>query len=371
MFLLSHRVQRIITKNSFNTLTRICKPQELQFSFVSFRQLTTNQQKKVSQKVSEKQYKPPALGVNPAYDEALKYIYEDKALKYAKIKDIEEQISNILTIIAPSNQRDQEVTHLKKMQYELQVLAEINDPEVRWNFKNGKIDMSIPVYRHLREKHWKKEPLYKLMQRITQMYVIPDVFPTFEPTIDLEFKFKNDIIEPGVFLFPAQTRKEPTMILTNFHEEKRLYTLIMVDPDMPDTLNKTYQTEWNWLIINIPLNVTNPDISGGEVILPYIPPHPPKGTKYHRYTLAILEQPNNQKIEIPKNMDRVKNVREFMSEYNLTLRGASFFREVWDKDVSDIYTNILVFSEPQYGRHPKVDQYLDETGLKQPKYTNF
>lgn len=35
------------------------------------------------------------------------------------------------------------------------------------------------------------------------MYVVPDVFPTLVPMIDLEVKFKNDIIEPGSFLFPA------------------------------------------------------------------------------------------------------------------------------------------------------------------------
>ena len=38
------------------------------------------------------------------------------------------------------------------------------------------------------------------------MYVVPDVFPALDPKIDLEFKFKGDIIEPGVFLFPAQVR---------------------------------------------------------------------------------------------------------------------------------------------------------------------
>ncbi|GBC02064.1 hypothetical protein RclHR1_04430014 [Rhizophagus clarus] len=377
MFLLSHRVRRTIITTSLNTLTRIYKPQELQISFLNFRQLTTVQRKKdenLSQKASVKKYKPPALGVNPAYDEALKYIYQDKAQKYEEIANIDIMIEKILNgrrNFESSEQREQELNELRKKKYDLQVLAEINDPEVRWNFKNGKIDMNIPVYRHLREKHWRKEPLYKLMQRITQMYVVPDIFPTLEPTIDLEFKFKNDVIEPGVFLFPAQTKKEPKVTLTNFHEETRLYTLIMVDPDMPDVPNNAYQTEWHWLITNIPLNVTKSDVSSGEVILPYVPPHPPKGTKYHRYTLAILEQPDNQKIIIPENMGRVKDVREFMSEHNLTLRGASFFREVWDEEVSNIYANILDVHEPQYGRRPKVDQYLDETGLKQQKYTNF
>ncbi|CAI2181742.1 19973_t:CDS:2, partial [Funneliformis geosporum] len=341
----------------------------LQVSPKSFRQLTTKIQTS-HQKLSDKQYKPPALEVNPAYDEALKYIYEDKAHKYKKIKYIETQIGR-MSKAEQSEVRDQELNKLLKMKYNLQVLAEVNDPEVRWNFKNGKIDMSIPVYRHLREKHWKRAPLSKLMERITQMYVVPDVFPTLEPTIDLEIKIKNEIIEPGVFLFPAQTKKEPSIILTNFHEDMRLYTLILVDPDMPDISNETYQTEWHWLITNIPINVTKHDISGGETILPYIPPHPPKGTKYHRYTFAILEQPNNQKIEISPNMNRIKDVRNFVNDYNLTVRGASFFREVWDQDVSTIYSEILGIREPQYGRHPKVDQYLDETGSKQPKYTNF
>ena len=71
----------------------------MQISFSSIRQLTTSQQKTVQtvqaspQKVPEKQYKPPALGVNPAYDEALKYIYLDKAKKYEKIKMIERRMT--------------------------------------------------------------------------------------------------------------------------------------------------------------------------------------------------------------------------------------------------------------------------------------
>ena len=60
--------------------------------------MTAGQQKTVQaspQKVSEKQkqYKSPALGVNPAYDEALKYIYLDKAQKYEKIKMIERRMT--------------------------------------------------------------------------------------------------------------------------------------------------------------------------------------------------------------------------------------------------------------------------------------
>jgi hypothetical protein len=72
---------------------------KLQFSFVNYRHLTTiqqNEDQNSPQKVSEKTYKPPALGVNPAYDEALKYIYEDKAQKYEEIKFIDTMIEKVL-----------------------------------------------------------------------------------------------------------------------------------------------------------------------------------------------------------------------------------------------------------------------------------
>jgi len=74
--------------------------------------------------------------------------------------------------------------------------------------------------------------------------------------------------------------------------------------------------------------------------LPYIPPHPPKGTKYHRYTVAVLEQPSQIDVNQVK-AERVMNVREFVKDYNLTVRGASFFREVWDENVTEIYQEIL------------------------------
>ncbi|CAG8521210.1 19776_t:CDS:10 [Dentiscutata erythropus] len=257
-----------------------------------------------------------------------------------------------------------ELEALHQRKYHLQVQAEVNDPEIRRNFKNDKIDMFIPVYRHLKEKHWKSGPLPKLMERITQMYVVPDVFPDLEPTICLEFKFDDEFVEPGCFQRPIRTINPPTIVMNSFHVETRLYTLIMVDPDMPDVENKSFQMQWHWLITNIPINATKTDISGGNEILQYVSPHPPKGTKYHRYTLGAFEQPDG-KIEMTK-MDLKMNVREFVNQYNLILRGATFFREVWDKDVSSIYKNQLGISEPIYGKPPKIDHYLDATGKKRP-----
>ncbi|KAG0007003.1 hypothetical protein BGZ81_005185, partial [Podila clonocystis] len=43
---------------------------------------------------------------------------------------------------------------------------------------------------------------------------------------------------------------------------------------------------------------------------------------------------------------------------------------VWDKDVSRIYQEILKEDEPAYGKQPKTDELLDETGQKKKKYIN-
>ncbi|CAG8548338.1 7571_t:CDS:2 [Ambispora leptoticha] len=295
-------------------------------------------------------YDPPKLGVLAAYDEALKYIKQDQEEKKRKIARLEDLISKEET--NPSS--DYSIQKLKKRKYRLQIDSEINDPKVRWNFRNGHYDMSVPVYCHLREREWRKKALPKLMERITQMYVIPDVFPTLDPTIDLRISFLSPI-EPG-------TERQPELTLTSFHQDTRLYTLFMVDPDMPDVERKSFKTQWHWLITNIPLSATKHTISGGTTLLDYIPPHPPKGTPYHRYTIGVLHQPNDHELEI-KQPHRWMNVREFMQEYRLELCGASFFRGEWDENVS--------IREPIYGPKPTPNLYLDETGRRPPKYLNL
>lgn len=110
------------------------------------------------------------------------------------------------------------------------------------------------------------------------------------------------------------------------------------------------------------------------MILPYIPPHPPKGMNYHRYTLLVAEQPNGgqDKIQVdPSRITRETTLLELCAVYRLDVKGLTFFRQVWDKDVSMIYKDILQQPEPIFGKQPKVDELLDETGQKKRKYANL
>jgi large subunit ribosomal protein L35 len=146
---------------------------------------------------------------------------------------------------------------------------------------------------------------------------------------------------------------------------------------------------------------------------PYIPPHPQRGTKYHRYALFLLPQPPkqgwsysvaddwilsgkgetaSQHLDIPPVADANRlgfDVREFVQNWGLDLvegGGAHMWREVWSPTVSKVYKNILRKSlsiffpvclslllnpfsdalcysaeqpEPRYGLRPKADRYAD------------
>lgn len=70
--------------------------------------------------------------------------------------------------------------------------------------------MTRPVYRYLRQKQFEKEPRAKLMERITQMNVIPDLVPPDTlPVVDVEVRVpgSDGPIEPGIFIKPEQVMK--------------------------------------------------------------------------------------------------------------------------------------------------------------------
>lgn len=69
--------------------------------------------------------------------------------------------------------------------------------------------MSRPVYRYMRKKQFEKAPLATLMERITQMRVVPDLLPLdTKPVVDVGIRMngRNEAIEPGVFTKPEEVR---------------------------------------------------------------------------------------------------------------------------------------------------------------------
>ena len=75
----------------------------------------------------------------------------------------------------------------------------------------------------------------------------------------------------------TDTQEQP--ILNYIKNDKKLYTIMMIDPDAPDCANPIYKYVLHWLIVNT-----------SDVIKPYHPPSPPAGSGNHRYYIIIYEQ---------------------------------------------------------------------------------
>ncbi|KAH8101535.1 PEBP-like protein [Cristinia sonorae] len=326
--------------------------------------------------------RPIGVGVLPAYDEALAYIKRDSSRLSAELTHCKTQLE-----AAEKEGNASEVERLKEKVKILEVQSEINLPSVRWKARNGLADMSKPVYRHLLEQRWREEgDLDLLMERIHQMNVVPDMLPSLHPSFDLRLNFpepppedirlrtrvkrKYEKVEPGVYLLPEQTRKPPMMYATVFHTDTRLYTLLMVDLDVPDPENETFQSYLHWMHPNIPLSSSTTAITLQGTHTKYIPPHPQKGTPYHRYVMLLVPQTGEQPIEVPhfSESDRLGfDYRDFAATYGLDASqggGAHMWREVWDETVTKIYQDVLKTEEPVFGRMPKVDYYKEMKKVK-------
>ena len=77
---------------------------------------------------------------------------------------------------------------------------------------------------------------------------------------------------------------------------------------------------------------------------PYIPPHPARGTPYHRYTVLLLPQTDRIKVPQLSEAERLGfNVREFVEKYQLRLDGggAHMWRAEWDVASTRIWDDII------------------------------
>lgn len=126
---------------------------------------------------------------------------------------------------------------------------------------------------------------------------------------------------------------------------------------------------------NVPLSATHQArISDLNDHTPYIPPHPQRGTPYHRYVLLFLPQPplggvaytlnaearaqpgvpTSVHLDVPPIGEAERRnfgVREFMQTWGLDGAkggGSHMWREVWDKRVSGIYKTVLSKSDAPF-----------------------
>lgn len=85
----------------------------------------------------------------------------------------------------------------------------------------------------------------------------------------------------------------------------------------------------------------------------YVPPHPQRGTPYHRYVILLVPQSHPTErisVPVPTEAERVGfDYRVFAEKYGLDASqggGAHMWREIWDETVSKIYQDVLSKAPP-------------------------
>jgi len=70
----------------------------------------------------------------------------------------------------------------------------------------------------------------------------------------------------------------------------------MLIVDVPDVENDTYTTKLHWMVKDVVASPVESIIKegNGETVVPYLPPHPFRGMKYHRYPIFVFEQPSDE-----------------------------------------------------------------------------
>lgn len=206
--------------------------------------------------------------------------------------------------------------------------------------------MSKPIYRHLAERKWREYRRKVLVQRITQMNVVPDVIPNVDPILDVKIAFGRYEAPPGDFV-PSHISQEPCQLtLQSFEKGERLVTVAVVDPDVPNFETDGFDVRCHFLASNVTISPTQPLVDLGklstesQVLLPWMPPHAQKGSPYHRLSVVVLQQKDNIPIDLGVATKKVQRdgftVRSFMSRHLLTPISASLFRTQWDETMAAV-----------------------------------
>ncbi|ORZ41176.1 phosphatidylethanolamine-binding protein [Catenaria anguillulae PL171] len=252
-------------------------------------------------------------------------------------------------------------------------------------FRHGQANFALPEFRTLGLRHFITRRRPRLVQFAEQRHVFSDFFPKHEDQINVEVHVAataaapdasadgqghSDLvrIELGADVRPTQMMEPLKVCLQPYHEEVKKYTFVLVDGDMarPDWEMRSEQVLW--MVKDIPLSaatataplplpttsaaVAAPGNSIGTLVVPYVPPHPTRGTGAHRILAFAFEQSDS--TDIPATLPRGISLWELIQAHKLTPRGIHVWKAQWDASVSKVFTEVLNVKEPVFVTRPKI-----------------
>ncbi|KAJ5678097.1 uncharacterized protein N7477_003730 [Penicillium maclennaniae] len=289
------------------------------------------------------------------FQEARQILLADRAEKLEEIEKMRQRIARVEALspeeAGGENSKKSRVHAMQQHLEQLKIHADINDPLVKRKFEDGQGDMSKPIYRFLADRKWREYRRKILVQRITQMKVVPDVLPHCEPTVDTKLYFNYRQVQPGDFVEAKNSISAPKLDVQLFERGEKLVTIAVVDSDVPNVETDSFDYKTHYLAVNVPISAVNTKVDlsklseESQVVLPWLPPVAQKGSPYHRLSLFIMEQKDSQPLDFAavkaKETDRDNTLlRTLQARYHLKAIGAHLFRTQWDDTTLEVMKQI-------------------------------
>lgn len=211
--------------------------------------------------------------------------------------------------------------------------------------------MNKPIYRYLADRKWRSYQRLVIAQRISQLSVVPDVLPHFEPTADVRLAFGRRNVQPGEFVDSRVSEIPARLKVQVFDKGERLVTVVVVDSDVPVVEEDNFTSRCHYMAANIPISPIDTSVpltmisKDTQLVLPWIPPHAQKGSPYHRLSVWVIQQQPGQVLDIAQLKKRIEHektstnrfsLRSLVDKYRLQPIGMSVFRSLWDEGTAGV-----------------------------------
>ena len=201
--------------------------------------------------------------------------------------------------------------------------------------------MDRPIYRYLADKHWRSYRRLIVMQRLSQMSVVPDLLQSIDLTADVRIAFGRRNVQSGDFVESRVSEHPAKLRVQVFDKGERLVSIVVVDPDVPDVAGEKFDFRCHFVAVNVPISPTTTSVPftsttvQERTVLPWLPPWAQKGTPYHRLAFFVLQQPEGEVFDVSALKEKLHrdgfNLRSFIDKYKMRAIGANIFRAKWDE----------------------------------------
>ncbi|XP_062274329.1 phosphatidylethanolamine-binding protein 4 [Scomber scombrus] len=101
---------------------------------------------------------------------------------------------------------------------------------------------------------------------------------------------------------------------------KKMYVLVMVDPDAPSRTKPTSAHWRHWLVVNIQGSTLKKGHMHGTTLTDYHPPTPPQKSGFHRYQFMLFKQPPDTAVSLTEQEKSVRgkwDLQAFIKRFHL------------------------------------------------------